>query len=151
MVSNFRFEEEGRIALSGFPKSPEEVDWLHDQGVRTVVSLHAIPEEVQVRLRERGIEWRPFLISDWSEGTPPGMEALFDAVEKRAERDPVLIHCQGGGGRAGTFYAAYLVSRGLTPQQAITRVPGVEKDAQKAFLHGFASGLNAGRVSTRRR
>ncbi len=49
----------------------------------------------------------------------------------------------GGGGRAGTVYAAYLISRGLPVEQAIARVPGVEKDVQRAFLHGFAAGLTA--------
>jgi protein-tyrosine phosphatase len=49
----------------------------------------------------------------------------------------------GGGGRAGTVYAAYLIQQGLTPEQAMARVPGVEKDVQKAFLHGFAAGLRA--------
>jgi atypical dual specificity phosphatase len=145
MVKNFRFEEEGRIALSAFPATPEEVDWLQEQGVRTVVSLHPVPEEVQARLRERGIDWRPFLITDWSDGTPEGLDAVLDAVEQRSAEDPVLIHCQGGGGRAGTFYAAYLVSRGVPVDEAIARVPGVERDAQKAFLHGFAAGIKTRR------
>jgi protein-tyrosine phosphatase len=47
----------------------------------------------------------------------------------------------GGGGRAGTVYAAYLIWQGLSMEEAIARVPGVEKDVQKAFLHGFAAGV----------
>lgn len=46
----------------------------------------------------------------------------------------------GGGGRAGTAYAAYLITQGRTPEQAMTAVPGVEKDVQRAFLYGFAAG-----------
>ena len=49
----------------------------------------------------------------------------------------------GGGGRAGTVYAATLISQGLSVEQALARVPGVEKDVQKAFLYGFAAGLGA--------
>ena len=49
----------------------------------------------------------------------------------------------GGGGRAGTVYAAYLISQGVPVDEAVARVPGVEKDVQKAFLHGFAAGLAA--------
>ena len=140
MVANFRFEEPNRIARSGYPETPEAVDWLYDQGIRTVVSLHPVPEAVQARMRERGIRWVPFLIEDWSRGVPEGMEGVLRVVEEESERAPVLIHCQGGGGRAGTFYAAHLIHQGATPDQAIERVAGVERDAQKAFLHGFAAG-----------
>jgi hypothetical protein len=31
----------------------------------------------------------------------------------------------------------------VPPDEAIRRVPGVEKDMQKAFLYGFAAGLEA--------
>lgn len=144
MVKNFRFEQEGSIALSAFPESAEAVDWLYDQGIRTVISLHPVPEEAQRRMAERGMEWKPFLIEDWSAGLPPGIDALLDHLgSKTAEDAPTLIHCQGGGGRAGTFYAAYLVSRGVSVNEAMARVPCVSRDVQKAFLHGFAAGLQA--------
>ena len=51
----------------------------------------------------------------------------------------------GGGGRAGTVYAAYLISQGAPVAEVLERVPGVEKDVQKAFLHGFAAGLAVAR------
>jgi hypothetical protein len=143
MVKNFRFEEEG-IALSAFPETPEAVDWLYEQGIRTVISLHPVPPEAAARMQERGIEWKPFLIEDWADGVPGGIEALFDYLRTREESDPpALIHCQGGGGRAGTFYGAYLVSQGVTVEKILTRLPAVGKDVQRAFLHGFAAGWAA--------
>ena len=51
----------------------------------------------------------------------------------------------GGGGRAGTAYAAYLLTRGHSVEEVLRRVPGVEREGQKAFLYGFAAGLAAGR------
>jgi hypothetical protein len=47
----------------------------------------------------------------------------------------------GGGGRAGTVYAAYLIQQGEPVESVIARVPGVEKDVQRAFLYGYAAGL----------
>lgn len=47
----------------------------------------------------------------------------------------------GGGGRAGTVYAAWLVFQGVPLEQVLVRVPGVEKEAQRAFLAGFAAAL----------
>ncbi|MGV3722412.1 MAG: protein-tyrosine phosphatase family protein [Actinomycetota bacterium] len=145
MVKNFRFEQDGAVALSAFPESAEAVDWLYDQGIRTVISLHPVPEAAQRRMSERGIDWKLFLIDDWAEGVPEGIDELFDHLRSRGgDQPPALVHCQGGGGRAGTFYAAYLVSQGVSVAEAVARVPGDTRDVQKAFLHGFAAGLKAG-------
>lgn len=93
MVKNFRYEEEGRVALSGVPDSPEAVDWLYEQGIRTVVSLHPVPEAVQSRLAARGMVWEPFLISDFAQPMPGSLRALFERMKLRAEHEPaVLVH-----------------------------------------------------------
>jgi hypothetical protein len=47
----------------------------------------------------------------------------------------------GGGGRAGTVFAAWLVFQGLPLEKVLVRVPAVEKEAQRAFLSGFAAAL----------
>ena len=47
----------------------------------------------------------------------------------------------GGGGRAGTVYAAYLLARGAPPERSL-EIPGVEKDVSRAFLRGFAAALD---------
>jgi hypothetical protein len=93
VIKSFRFEEPGRIALSGVPETPEAVDWLHDQGVRAVVSLHPVSSEVEARLAERGIAWHPFLITDFAEGVPPGLGEALAFIREKAEAAPgVLIH-----------------------------------------------------------
>jgi protein-tyrosine phosphatase len=146
MVKNFRFEEPGRIARSGFPQSAAQIDWLYEQGIRTIVSLHPVPAEAQKRMAELGVRWLPFLLEDWSRDVPEGLGGVLHAVSEEAEKAPVLIHCQGGGGRAGTFYAAYLIGEsGMTADEAICRVDGVEREAQTAFLRGFAAGRNPAR------
>ena len=92
MVKNFRFEEPG-VALSGVPGTAAEVDWLHEQGIRTVVSLHPVPAAAQQRLRERGIRWEPALVSDWSDAVPARLGTVLAEVGRLAETQPsVLIH-----------------------------------------------------------
>lgn len=142
MVKNFRFEEEGRIARSGAPQTAVEVDWLKEQGIRAVVSLHPVPEEASARMAEVGIEWRPILTADFSQGAPEGFVGALDFIAERAESAPgVLIHCQGGGGRAGTAYASYLLRKGVPIDEVLKRVEGVEREDLRAFLQGFAAGL----------
>lgn len=93
MVRNFRYEEEGAVALSGLPETPEAVDWLYDQGIRAVVSLHPVPPEVQARMAERGIAWRPYLIADFAQSVPAGLRETLAFVRRAAEEEPaVLIH-----------------------------------------------------------
>lgn len=141
MVKNFRYEEPGQFALSAVPETAEAIDWLYEQGIRTIVSLHPVPEAVQARMAECGIVWKPFVISDFSEGVPTGIRELFAEVEQRNAAEPAtLIHCLGGGGRSGAIYGAYRVSRGEPIETAIQRLPGAGKEVQRAFLHGFAAG-----------
>jgi len=83
-LANFRWLEEGRIAGSGLPERPEQVDWLDDQGVRVVVSFHALPEAAAGRMRERGIEHLSFPIRDF---TTPIATALNAPTARRASRE----------------------------------------------------------------
>ncbi len=146
MVRNFRYVDENLLALSGVPESAAAVDWLHQQGIRTIVSTHPVPDEAVRRMEELEIRWLPFLIEDVSQGLPGSLTALLEEVSQRIEAEPgALMHCQGGGGRSGSMCAAYLIwKNGLTAEQALVRLPEVQKDAQKAFLHGFAAGVRSG-------
>lgn len=93
MVKNFRYEEEGAVALSGVPESAEAVDWLYEQGIRAVVSLHPVSEAVQRRMDERGIEWLPAYVEDFSRGVPAEFPDALEFAGRRArEGMPVLFH-----------------------------------------------------------
>jgi atypical dual specificity phosphatase len=144
MVRNFEFMEPGEVAISAVPETAEMVDWLYEQGVRSVVSTHPVPEAAQERMHERGIAWCNFPIVDFAQGVPEGFSDVLAFIRKqRAEGSAVLIHCAGGGGRSRTMYAAHRMQEsGWSSERALAQVPGIEKDAQRAFLHGFAAGLN---------
>ena len=52
----------------------------------------------------------------------------------------VLVHCQGGHGRTGTMAAAYWINKGLTAEQAITKMRqinplAIETKEQKESLY----------------
>ena len=75
------------------PETPEAVDWLYDQGIRAVVSLHPVSPEVEARFRERGIAWRAFPIGDFAAGVPAGIGELFRFLSRHAAEEPAaLIH-----------------------------------------------------------
>jgi hypothetical protein len=94
---NFRWLEAGRIAGSGLPERPEQVDWLYSQGVRAVVSFHPVPEAALARMRDRGIEHLPFPIRDFVTPIAGSVPAFFEFVDVRAYPTagpprPVLLH-----------------------------------------------------------
>jgi hypothetical protein len=95
--ASFRWLEEGRIAGSGLPERPEQVDWLYGQGVRAVVSLHPVPEAVLGRMRERGMEHLSFLIRDFVTPIAAPIATFFAFLEAHAypaagPPRPVLLH-----------------------------------------------------------
>jgi hypothetical protein len=93
MVRNFRYEEAHRIALSGVPESVDAVDWLHAQGIRAVVSLHPVADDVVARMGDLGIAWRPCFLEDFSRGVPAGLPATLDFIAHQVKEAPaVLIH-----------------------------------------------------------
>src|SRR6266542_1621892 len=93
MVRNFRYIEENTVALSAVPENGSAVDWLFEQGIQAIVSLHPVAEEVEARIRERGIAWMPYLISDFGRGIPPGFGEVLEFIRYGAQEDPaVLIH-----------------------------------------------------------
>lgn len=142
MVSNFRWEEPG-IALGGAPSDGPSCDWLSQQGIQVVVSLHPVPAEVVRRLEELGMAWIDCQLTNFAEPIPAHFRATLSRMEEeQAAGRPVYLHCQGGGGRSTTTYAAFCVARGQDIAAVLGRFPQLSRPDQQGFLRGFAAGIN---------
>jgi len=88
------------------------------------------------------------------DNTPPTIDQLrrgVDFIQEEIERGgKVYIHCAAGIGRAPTMAAAYLVSTGLTPMQAWSKIKRVRPfvrptPGQEEQIVTLVEGLNAHR------
>lgn len=94
---NFRWLQEGRIAGSGLPEEPEQIDALYAAGVRALVSFHPLPEPARERLRERGMEHLAFPVTGFTTALGMPLSTFFKFVDSRAypaegPARPVLFH-----------------------------------------------------------
>jgi atypical dual specificity phosphatase len=150
VLSNFSYLIEGVLAGCAHPASfgqtHESLCELHANGIRAIVSLdeEGLPLHL---LAEYGFQYLHLPMPDFG---VPTLEQACNFVRfvrrQRALGNPVVVHCRAGFGRTGTMLAVFLVSEGVSPEDAIRRVrqlrPGsIETSEQEAFIHQFASHL----------
>ncbi len=138
------------VAGSAMPSSPEEVVWLLGVGVRAVVSLDPnLPPDVAETIREVGLEHHVVPVEDFSAPTVRQLDLITGILEGHASSgERVVVHCLMGCGRTGTALAAYLVRRGIPPDEAIYRVRSLrpcslENSAQEEAVRWFGRFLES--------
>lgn len=101
------------------------------QGFNSFVDLtspgETLPYEDLLRQEaaERGLEvcYRRFAIGDYGLPSREQMQAILNQLDHfRQTGRKTYLHCQGGIGRTGTVVGCYLVSQGLSGQQALDQL-----------------------------
>jgi atypical dual specificity phosphatase len=127
------------------PKQSE----LKIEGLTTIVSL-IDPSEGRLRYNPAipGIKWVEIPVRDYQ---APSIENLMQFLKVVNEAPgTVLVHCEGGNGRTGTFGAAWLMRTGeMWATRAIETLrkenrEAVETDDQKAVLIRFEKKISEG-------
>ncbi|MDJ0973726.1 MAG: dual specificity protein phosphatase family protein [Planctomycetota bacterium] len=143
MLMNFSWIREGELAGMGMP-GPDAWTFLRAEGVRAVLTLTERPPLGDPA--GAGLAYLHVPLIDF--GTP-SLENLQRCVtwiaEQTAAERPVVVHCFAGQGRTGTVLAAFLVSVGLTPEEAIAEVRrlrphSIETRGQEDAIRRFAEG-----------
>ncbi|MFQ6101106.1 MAG: dual specificity protein phosphatase family protein [Anaerolineae bacterium] len=128
----------GQYRRRGWPR-------LAARGITAVVNLR-----VEFDDNEAGIAPPRYLHLPTADDEPPMLEQLRDGAtfitEEIARGGGVYVHCGAGVGRAVTMVAAYMVSTGLTPDEAWARIREVRpfirpKPAQVVQIERFAETL----------
>ena len=150
MQNGFSWVIENKLAGMPRPGSAtsydDDLSFLSAQGIDLLVSLTELPMDPD-SLKEHEIESLHLPVEDFH---PPTLEQLHLFVDSaKATIDAggaVGVHCAAGKGRTGTFLATYLVSTGLSPDEAIAEVrrlrPGsIETAEQEEAIRQYYESL----------
>ncbi len=143
---NFSWLIEGKLAGSAIPTSFEEIKWLIDGGVKSIVTVR------EESLDDDWIKNINYLHIHSNDMGVPEFEDLVKAVDFIHQRitnnEPVMVHCLAGLGRTGTILACYLIKyQKLSADDSIQKVrksrPGsIQSFPQEEIIFQFEKFIN---------
>lgn len=150
MLVNFSYVLDEEVAGLAHPDTlgdvPSALEELQRHGIHTLISLDEYGISPALA-QEHGIHYLHQPIPDFHPPTPAAADNVVKFMQERRDAgDRIALHCRGGYGRTGTLIACYLISRGMSAEDAIERVrrrrPGsIETAGQEDFLVQFERGL----------
>ena len=143
---NFSWLIKNKLAGSAIPTSIKEIDWVIEQGVKSIVTIREEPLDDDWI---KNVNYLHVMSNDM--GVPEFDDLTFavDFIHQRLnDEEPVMVHCLAGLGRTGTILASYLVKyENMSADEAIEKVreirPGsIQSYTQEEMIFQFEKSLN---------
>ena len=143
---NFSWILEGKLAGSAIPTSKDEVTWLQEQGVKTIVTIREEPLDKDWVSQ---MNYLHVLSDDMRVPTFEDLKNSVDYVHKKIQNnEPVMVHCLAGLGRTGTILACYLIKyEKMSAEDAIQHVRekrhgSIQSYVQEEMIFQYAKTLD---------
>ena len=142
---NFSWLIDGKLAGSAIPTSKDEIKWVQEQGVKSIVTIR---EESLADEWIKDVNYLHVMSNDM--GVPEFNDLIHavDFIHRRiTNNEPVLVHCLAGLGSTGTVLACYLVKyQNMTADEATQKVreerPGsIQSYPQEEIIFQFEKSL----------
>ncbi len=143
---NFSWLIEGKLAGSAIPTSKKEVEWMQEEGVKSIVTIREEP------LDENWVDEIKYLHIHSNDMSVPEFDDLVysvDFIHRRiTNKEPVMVHCLAGLGRTGTILACYMIKyQKMSTQDAIDfvreqRHGSIQSYSQEEIIFRFEKSLN---------
>ena len=134
-----------KLAGSAIPTSIDEVHWIMDQGIKSIVTIREEP------LNDDWVKDVNYLHIISNDMGVPEFDMLIQAVDfihrRLTHNEPVLVHCLAGLGRTGTILACYLIKhQNMSADESIQKVreerPGsIQSYPQEEIIFQFEKSL----------
>ena len=143
---NFSWLIEGKLAGSAIPTSKDEIKWLQEEGIKSIVTIREVPlDEDWVN----ELNYLHILSDDMGVPSFDDLKNSVDFVYKQIQNnEPVMVHCLAGLGRTGTILACYLIKyEKMSAEDAIQHVRekrhgSIQSFVQEEMIFQYAKTLN---------
>lgn len=145
--TNFSWLIDAKLAGSGMPTTIEEINWIKNQGVKSIVTM------TEYGLPDSWVDGVEYLHVPTEDLSAPDIEKIDSTVDYIAERikngEPVMVHCAAGIGRTGTILASYLIKyQKMSAKDAIDKVreerPGsIQSTSQEIAVSSYEKFLKS--------
>ena len=143
---NFSWLIENKLAGSAIPTSKDEVQWLHEQGVKSIVTIREEPLDNDWINK---INYLHVLSDDMGVPTFEDLANSIDFIHERIQNnEPVLVHCLAGMGRTGTILACYMIKyQKMSAEDAIQHIRekrhgSIQSFVQEEMIYQYAKALD---------